>query len=411
MRTERLLQLFQFCSENEISFALTHTYSSFAEMLQSRAIDIVIAKKDVIAVVDHLQKSNLITATSLNMGALHLCLYLSVREQLQLSLIYDIQFEGMRYAVLQEVLSSRISDQEWYTVGPQYEYFFLLLPTLFQPEKNHNRDRARQEYLYATYGAAIETIHTQIFGHAQKHSVRRFRWNHRAQLLRTSRYYAREMKKSIFQPYRRVVAFFGPDGAGKSSVLEQLMARDVAFSKTQSQTHLKPQHILKKRTQKRGIVTEPHKEEPRDSWSAGLKLLVYAQEYWIEYFLHPQRDSHLHIFDRYLHDTTIDSRRYRLAEGNMWAPIISQLAPQPVLFVILNADPEVIQSRKAEVPLEATRKQCESYLAFAKRYPEQCIVIDANQVLEAVVDDIIIGMAEKLSAQNQAVLQKALASL
>ena len=65
-----------------------------------------------------------------------------------------------------------------------------------------------------------------------------------------------------------------------------------------------------------------------------------------------------------MHDTIIDPRRYRLPEGGFAQRVLSKLAPKPVVFIVLDADPEIIQGAKAEVPLEATRKQCQSYLGL-----------------------------------------------
>ena len=162
-----------------------------------------------------------------------------------------------------------------------------------------------------------------------------------------SDHYLLELYKYIRQPFSRTVAFLGPDGAGKSTVLQNIADLDILFAKTTSFTHLKPQYLLKRRNQNRGVVTEPHAEEPRNTWTASLKMVVYVQEYWIEHFFNPQRHPHIKIYDRYMHDTIIDPRRYRLPEGGFAQRILSKLAPKPVVFIVLDADPEIIQARKA----------------------------------------------------------------
>ena len=106
----------------------------------------------------------------------------------------------------------------------------------------------------------------------------------------------------------------------------------------------------------------------------------------------------------------IDARRYRLSEKNKIPFIVTRLAPQPVLFLIMNADPAVIQKRKAEVSFEATQKQCASYLDFAHRYPNRCAVIDANQAVEKVVDDIVEAISDRLARETDQYLQDMLGS-
>jgi GT2 family glycosyltransferase len=70
-------------------------------------------------------------------------------------------------------------------------------------------------------------------------------------------------------------------------------------------------------------------------------------------------------------------------------------------FDILNADPEVTQSRKAEVSLEATQRQCVSYLDFGPMHPKCCVVVDANQEVEKVLENIIFSISERLAEETE----------
>jgi len=407
-----MLNLFGFFDDSDIPYAIMRSYESLPDEVRSGDIDIVIDKKNVIRIVEYLQStSHKITAVGMHVGVVHLYVYLSKTEQVQLDLVYDIHYKGITYLEIEAVLSQRIRYNKISVPAPHHEYFFLLLPHFFYVNERKEKYKEKMHRLYTEHQADIDRVHSQIFGHPTKSSIHRFRWHHKKQLWRMSRHYTSEFEKMLLQPFGLIVTFFGPDGAGKSTLLQNFLKQDVHFTKNQTHTHLKPQHLLKKRSQNRGLVTDPHKEEPRSSWSASVKLLVYAQEYWIEYFANPQRNSCLHIFDRYLHDTIVDGRRYRLEEGNIWAPLVSKLAPQPAIFIILDADPEIIQSRKAEVPLEATRKQCEAYLAFAKEYADRCLVIDANQEMNDVLDDVLEGVATRLAVVSKQRIEQVLRRL
>ena len=82
-----------------------------------------------------------------------------------------------------------------------------------------------------------------------------------------------------------------------------------------------------------------------------LKLLYWLVDCWTGYLLTicPGRHrSELIFFDRYFPDITVDPLRYRLPQSTQWfAQWLVKLAPCPDLCVLLNADWEVVQARKA----------------------------------------------------------------
>ena len=63
---------------------------------------------------------------------------------------------------------------------------------------------------------------------------------------------------------------------------------------------------------------------------------------------------------------------------------MSFFIPKPDLWILLDAPPEVIQSRKQEVSFEETEMQRKAYLKLTKNF-QNCIVIDASKPLTQVV--------------------------
>ena len=55
---------------------------------------------------------------------------------------------------------------------------------------------------------------------------------------------------------------------------------------------------------------------------------------------------------RYLLDAIIDRRRYRYSGPRWLLRFIWRIVPKPDLVLLLDAPPEVIASRKSELPLE-----------------------------------------------------------
>ena len=72
----------------------------------------------------------------------------------------------------------------------------------------------------------------------------------------------------------------------------------------------------------------------------------------------------------------------------MWlARWIGRLIPQPALWILLDASPELLQSRKQEVPFEETARQRKEYLKLIKEM-KNGVVVDASQSLDDVVADV-----------------------
>jgi len=83
----------------------------------------------------------------------------------------------------------------------------------------------------------------------------------------------------------------------------------------------------------------------------------------------------------------VDPRRYRYG-GPLWmARLLGRMVPRPDLMFVLVADPEIIQARKAEVPLAETSRQVEEYRKLSQR--KGVILIDAGRPLEEVVSNIV----------------------
>ena len=396
-----LNDMFAFFDQKEIAYAIMRSYLSLPEAMNSGDIDMVVRYTDIGTLLSYLQRKDvLITSIEHHVGILHLYIYLSEDTQVQLDLTYELHHFGVPYLDVDAVLGRRIRYKNFYAVSAQDEYIFNLIPHIFHLGILKDKYKQRQAVLYAQAATEIDDLLADIFGPTKSRKQRRFFWRKRHALTKMMRHYRHELSKYIFQPYVQTVVFLGPDGAGKSTLLESLWNKNISLTKTRAQTHLKPQYWLRKRNQSRGVVIDPHGEEPRSPWISTVKMLIYVQEYWIDYVRNPHRISHLKIFDRYMHDTHIDPRRYRITKETLFLPFLIECAPKPTVFIVLDADPEIIQARKSEVTLEGTRKQCASYLEFAQKNKDRCIIIDANQSAENVLSDTLQALVCFLSARS-----------
>ena len=187
------------------------------------------------------------------------------------------------------------------------------------------------------------------------------------------------------------IAFLGCDGSGKSAVIAAVSERSRAAGQAVAHGHWRPVAFggSRKGPESRG-ADDPHGRNPRGFFPSVLKLSWLGLNWWIGWFrfLRRQAKCGLLIFDRYHADLIVDPRRYRYG-GPMWlARLVSQCLPQPDIVFYLDAPPEILLSRKNEVPEAALEKSRAAYLRLAGESPI-IHVIDAARPLDEVVGDVL----------------------
>ena len=184
------------------------------------------------------------------------------------------------------------------------------------------------------------------------------------------------------------VAFLGPDGAGKSSVIEALQERFSDVYRRQIVLHWKP--ALVKRGTSSGPVTDPHGKAPRGRLLSTAYFGFHVLEYAIGGFLFilwPTARNHLVVLDRYYHDFYVDRRRFRLNVPDGMVRLGHACIPEPDLVFCLVSPADVLLERKAEVSLEEADRQVEGYRRIASEGHNRHLIQTARP-LEEVVDDV-----------------------
>lgn len=187
-----------------------------------------------------------------------------------------------------------------------------------------------------------------------------------------------------------VIVFLGPDGSGKSTVIQHLISDPNPFFVDKYVFHLRPMIFEPHKRRHSSPVTNPHGEVPRGSIMSVLKLFYLLLDYSVGHILDVRlrsRQNSLVIFDRYYHDMLIDPRRYRFQKPMWLAKWIGRIIPKPDMWLLLDSPPEIMYSRKKEVPYEETQRQRKAYLAFIDSQ-SNAYVVDSSTSIEKTVANV-----------------------
>ena len=204
------------------------------------------------------------------------------------------------------------------------------------------------------------------------------------------------------------LALLGPDGSGKSTVIQAVKEHlGYHFEKIEDR-HWRPHFLgdvgvlLGKRKKASGPVTDPHGRAPHSTWVSALRFFYYWLDYWLGYPLRVWKfraQNHLVIFDRYAQDMWCDPKRYRLQLPRGLMKFFCRLTPQPELTFVLLADAETIHQRKGEVPLETLRELLQHYAEAAKQ-GGGVRAIDCSRPVNQVADEITAAVLNYLKSKT-----------
>ena len=214
-----------------------------------------------------------------------------------------------------------------------------------------------------------------------------------------------------YKPSGKCLAFCGLDGAGKTTILDELntIFVDLLKSKKVFYGYWRPfvipeiRELFGKKNSKDGIdqkalkgvtVVEPEKK-PKNKLVSMVKLLYY----WVDYMLSPMKYGGIRsrggmvLFDRHYVDMAVHSQRFEMSLPRWLIILFYKLIPKADYTFFLYCTPEEIHQRKQEFTKVEIQEMTDDYLKVGKSI-KNFIPIHTNTSIEEEIDEILTHISK-----------------
>lgn len=170
------------------------------------------------------------------------------------------------------------------------------------------------------------------------------------------------------------LVFLGPDGVGKTTLLEEVSTALAPLFADQHFFRWRPAMFARAPRPS----SPPHSKPLRSTKGSVSYLLFLWLDFAAGYFFRTRqalRKCGLVVFDRYYHDLLIDPKRYRYG-GPLWLVngLKHLVPPRGTYFLVLDADEHTIFARKQQLSIEEIRRQRSLYQQFSRTTPRSILV-------------------------------------
>lgn len=382
---ELLTEFFGYLNAN-CGYAVLRNFEGLPEKNNSRDIDIIIErtayrknKKNLIAL---LEKNEWKIITYLNSDRVDTwvcgCIdNYSNTEIVQFDFFFNTSLFGIRLLNAKEFLANREFNGKIYHVNKEYEfldkYMYDRAVGAEYPEKyKHVKEAVAESSLVKE--KLKKVFGTKSIEDCDKRSGKRMllcaaMHNPIATLAHFCAFEYHRIKNYLRSNTGFSIGFTGPDGSGKTTVIDTLLSRIApVFRKAHKYYHFRPTlfgnlgevaHSAGVKKEVDRNYSDPHRGKKTGKASSFLRLCYYSIDYIIGYFVKVKsvtRITRLVIFDRYYTDIICDSRRSRIYLSPKFLYWWGKLfIPTLDYNILLTASSETILARKRELDEEGIK--------------------------------------------------------
>jgi len=179
--------------------------------------------------------------------------------------------------------------------------------------------------------------------------------------------------RRIARPTGFAICLAGPDGVGKSTLTQALLALTGGPFHTRVRLgqrrgfFRKPGELLRR---PQADANRPHHRRPSNLAGSTARLVYMwldALVGWLPKIGLARRRTTLVVLERPFVDFAIDPKRYRLSTPPVLARALARLLPRPDLVLVLTAPARAVHARKRELPVRELERQLAAWRREARR--------------------------------------------
>lgn len=370
------------------NYAILRSYEELPDNFSSHDIDILVDKRefaqlknDIYQILTKLNYKLLMVNTNDRFVTLIIAKQFGDKlEHLYLDFFFNYSLYGVHLINAQEVLEKRIFNKKVYHVNKPYEFLEKFLNTTLlnkdYPAKYNNLlNEVNENYssevnlklssIFKINGLRIDGCKKYSGNYLIKKAFFRNLLSNPLKQTSNSFKFIYYYLKGQLKPNGFSFSITGPDGSGKTTILDGLkehfskIYREVAYNHFRPTVIPRIAELFKKTGLKKNVdvnYDKPHRGKKTSIPSSMFRLLYYIVDYIIGYYkvvkpILVRRG--VVIFDRYFTDIISDSKRSQINLNYKVVFFLRRLVPKMNYNFIIFVEPEIILKRKQEL----TKKQ------------------------------------------------------
>lgn len=377
-------EIFHFFNKNKIIYAVLRNHEDLPEVISSRDIDILIGKKDFKNQLKNIVKIicdlNFKIITQYRNDRIYTLICSKIESDVEL-MQFDFFFQSSVYGInlidSKDILEKRVFNGKIFFATPEYQlldkYLYLKFLGMDYPTKYNELKKSVQNreliisFLKQDFNCSnIDDLISLPISKYRRKVLKNSLLKNPFKQIRMSLSFLFYHFINFFNYKGFSLGFTGPDGAGKTTIVNYLKNDLSHVFSSINLYHFRPNLIpnLSEAAYKTKLKAEedknydnPHRGKKTNVLSSVLRLCYYSLDYIIGYYrvIRPTLlKRSIVIFDRYYTDIIVDSRRSRIyLEPKLLFSFGKLFIPKLDYNILLTADENLILLRKQELTRES----------------------------------------------------------
>jgi thymidylate kinase len=443
-----LIEFFEKLKQQHINFCVLGGYSGLPETITASDVDIIFSRKQLSKVATTLKsvfQTNGFTYCSVHIfkGRHTYIFYFQgddniISASLKIDLFVNFEFRGRNFLSSVDILKACRPYKNFFIPSLAHKIFMVLIKGIMKGGTSWKKYLPKIQDGLQNHTPEIEVLLSSFFkaptvnfliSNLSKGRVDKIDAMRKSLILET---YTQSLFKypirfifnlighygiaggRILRPPRYMVALLGPDGVGKSTMINHIKSDlidilKVDFDKSKS-FHIRPKLFptITQIFKSKGISDEKPTRSYK-AWQSSSPFISFCRLFffWVDYVLGyiikilPELNNYnVVILDRYYYDILIDPSRYKINLPYRILKAFYFLLPRPEVVFFLKAPPETIRQRKQELTIPQIQRLLKKYKNLTSEFNNVCIM-DASMSPDKISKEIVSIFLKRVAYKLQ----------